>query len=102
MKKVSGLKFLVTINVYTNTGSPVKLGDGKLNFGDEIIHTLPTQESTSFAPDIGFVSYSIEHTYQKSGQYTISYIEKNLESGTLNIVNSINTPFYLETSAYLD
>ncbi|MFM8833637.1 MAG: hypothetical protein ACKOEV_08420, partial [Cytophagales bacterium] len=62
MKKVSGLKFLVTINVYTNTGSPVKLGGGKLDFGDEIIHTTPTQENTPFAPGIGFVSYSIEHT----------------------------------------
>ncbi|MFM8833508.1 MAG: T9SS type A sorting domain-containing protein, partial [Cytophagales bacterium] len=40
--------------------------------------------------------------YQKPGQYTISYIENNLESGMLNITNSVSTPFYLETSAYLD
>jgi hypothetical protein len=102
LKKISGLKFLVTINVYTNTRSPVKVSDGKLNFGDGVIHTTPTQENTVFATGIGFVSYSIEHTYQKPGQYTISYIENNLESGSLNIANSENTPFYLETSAYLD
>jgi hypothetical protein len=36
MQRVSctSLTFRITITVYTDTGSPIKFGDGELNFGD--------------------------------------------------------------------
>jgi hypothetical protein len=102
LKKVSGLTFLVTINIYTNLNSPIRSGDGYLNFGDGAIHVTPTLQNTLVDPNIGYVSYSIEHTYPKSSTYKISYYEQNLESDILNLTNSIDTPFYLEASASLD
>lgn len=102
IEKVSGLTFLVTIKVYTNMDSPVSFGNGYLNFGDGVIHVPQTIPNMQFDLGIGYVSYSVEHTYPKSSTYKISYFETNLEYGILNIMNSGNTPFYLEASASLD
>src|SRR5258708_37564915 len=59
-KSCSSLDFIITITVYTNTGSPIKfsnLGVGELNFGDgsPIFHPPEQQNSgvPGFVPEFG-------------------------------------------------
>ncbi|HZY79518.1 MAG TPA: gliding motility-associated C-terminal domain-containing protein [Cyclobacteriaceae bacterium] len=101
----SSLTFKITITVYTNTGSEIKFGEGLLDFGDGTTDTTPTIENTKrpdLGDDIGTVSYSVEHTYAGPGRYVISYLEPNRNGGILNIFNSVETRFYIETIINID
>jgi Secretion system C-terminal sorting domain len=102
LKHVSGLTYEIKIIVYTNTGSPVRFSDGTLNFGDGITLQTPTIENTIISSGLGTVAYAVRHTFPATGTYTITYSERNLAANILNIANSVNTPFYLETSVFLD
>lgn len=101
----TSLTFRVTITVYTNTGSEIKFGEGLLDYGDGSTHTTPTIENTK-RPDlgdaVGTVSYSVLHTYSGPGRYVISYLEPNRNGGILNIFNSVETRFYIETVINID
>lgn len=103
LKKVSGLTYTVKLTVYTNTGSPVRFEGGALAFGDGITHTTPRIESTILPiyPGVGIVEYSIDHTFPKNGAYTISYRERNLAAGIINISGSVDTPFYMQLKTNL-
>ena len=103
LKKVSGLTYTIKLTVYTNTGSPVRFEGGTLSFGDGITHTTPRVENTILPiyPGVGIVEYSIEHTFPRNGEYTISYYERNLTGGIINITNSVITPFYMQLKTNL-
>jgi CHU_C Type IX secretion signal domain len=102
----SSLEFRVTITVYTNTGSSVLFGDGILDFGDgSPTVTTPITPNTlrpDLGPNIGEVIYETIHTFPGPGQYTVSYFEHNRNAGTLNIFDSVDTPFSIQTSISID
>jgi hypothetical protein len=98
----NGLTFRITITAYTNTGSPVKFSDGTLSFGDGTSIQTPTIDNTQFAPGIGFVQFETTHVYPGPGYYTITYKERNRNAGILNMANSVNTQFFLETVIIID
>lgn len=104
----SSLTLLITITVYTNALSTVKFSDagaGTLDFGDGTsLH--PAQNDGMQVPGYGpaffYVSVTYSHTYAGSGVYTISYQEDNRNAGILNMTNSVNTPFYIDTVVPID
>jgi len=102
----TSLTFKITITVYTNTGSEIKFGDGVLDFGDgSAPHVTPTIDNIlrpDLGPGIGTVSYSFDHTYSGPGRYVISYLEPNRNAGILNMFNSVETRFYVETVINID
>lgn len=102
----NSLTFDITITVYTNTGSQIRFGDGVLDFGDGSTPLItPTIENTlrpDLGPDIGTVSYTVSHTYGGPGAYTISYLEPNRNAGILNMFNSVETRFYIESKISID
>ncbi len=104
----TSLTFEITINAYTNTGSPVRFSDrgtGILSFGDGTFMNPPQQENTSspeLGPNVGFVRYTTTHTYSGPSQYKISYLEVNRNAGILNIAASDGTPFFIETIINID
>ncbi len=102
----TSLTFIITITVYTNTGSEIKFGDGELDFGDgSAIFITPSINNTlrpDLGPAIGTVSYSTTHTYSGPGRYVISYLEPNRNAGILNMANSVETRFYLESTVNID
>lgn len=102
----TGLTFRITITVYTNTGSDIKFGEGLLDFGDgSTPHTTPIVENTlrpDLGPEVATVSYSVDHTFGGPGKYVISYLEPNRNAGILNMINSVETRFYLETVINID
>lgn len=104
LKLQSGLTYLVTLKVYTNLGSEIKFGDGTLSFGDGSTPvTTPTMDNTPTGyPNVGVVEFSVAHTFPGVGEYVISYLEPNLGAGIINILNSVETRFYLESTIILE
>lgn len=102
----SSLTFRISITVYTNTGSTIKFGKGILDFGDNTApHITPIIDNTfrpELGPNVGTVTYVTTHTYAGVGRYVISYLEQNRNAGILNMYNSVETPFYMESQIYID
>jgi hypothetical protein len=97
-KRISLLTYQVNLRVYTDTRSPIRFGGGILKFadGDSII-TTPVEGVQSYDPYIRIVDFSVVHTYKKAGDYLVSYTEPNLIAGILNLSNSVDTKFYMES-----
>ncbi len=119
--------FQITITVYTKSigataffgGNEIRDGD-ILDFGDNTANSrvlVPqvgpdntpsgsnfssTYEVIDAVEGIARATFTITHTYLGPDQYTISYREPNRNGGVLNMDNSLDTPFYLETVIDLD
>lgn len=95
----------ITITVYLDAESTVPFGGGWLDFGDG---TDPIQipEQTSTPTDLGNnvskATFTITHTYASPGKYLITYTEPNRNAGILNVPNSVQTRFHLETLIAID
>ncbi|MEJ1237158.1 gliding motility-associated C-terminal domain-containing protein [Chryseolinea sp. T2] len=105
----TGLVFTITLTLYTNTKSDVRVGgEGEiLYFGDGQWVEVPLIENTTRSdlnPDgsVATATYVIRHTYPGTGLYTIRYQEPNRNRDVLNMDASVNTPFYLETQFLVD
>ncbi len=98
----NGLSFKIKITAYTNTGSQVRFEDGTLNFGDGNSSQRPRIENTDLGNGIGRVKDSVYHTFPGAGRYVITYKERNRNAGILNIANSVDTQFFLETVIIID
>jgi hypothetical protein len=99
------LGFEITILVYTRDtqkDSDVLFGgDGVvIDFGDGNVEEVPIGKNHLIDPDreIAWASYTTYHTYGGAGRYTISYREPNRNEGVLNMYDSRDTEFYLETT----
>ncbi|MCX8490713.1 MAG: gliding motility-associated C-terminal domain-containing protein, partial [Cyclobacteriaceae bacterium] len=104
----NGLTFRIIITVYTSTDdTTVKFSDGTLNFGDgsKPIQT-PTVDNIirpELGKGVGFVQYSVPpHTFPGPGYYVITYKERNRNTGILNMTDSKETQFFLETVIIVD
>lgn len=102
----TSLTFRICITVYTNTGSEIKFGSSPLDFGDGsepfITPTIDNTNRPDLGPNIGIVTFCVNHTYAGPGKYKISYVEANRNAGILNMSNSVETRFYLETEINID
>ncbi|MCG8317880.1 MAG: gliding motility-associated C-terminal domain-containing protein [Cytophagales bacterium] len=100
------LTFRITIIGYTDTGSTVEFGGGRLEFGDGTVIDIDTEKDFSLKEDLGdeiaLNVFVISHTYQAPGNYTLRFQEFNRNGGILNMANSVETPFYVETNITID
>lgn len=112
----NSLKFWITITVFTNTINTTVLFGGKddiLDFGDNsdpdndgIPGILVPETQNTLRPDLGegiaTASFTVEHTYPAASSYRISYTEPNRNGGVVNMSQSIDTRFYIETEISID
>ena len=100
----SGLSFQFILSIFTDSSSVDGLGidepTATLDFGDGSSQTVNRD-----APGKEYVgngtyrnTYTFTHTYSGPSTYTVSYQRENRNSGVLNMDNSGNTPFYIESS----
>lgn len=105
--------YRIRVIVYTNTiGTTVLFGGEQdyLDFGDgsgrvlvpEIGDGDPRYSVIDEPRGIATAYYEITHTYGGPGTYTISYVEPNRNEGVINMDNSVNTTFYIETRILID
>lgn len=99
------LTYKFTLTGYTDLTSDVKFGGGEMNYGDGVTVTFEAGKPDYFQ-DLGDqrainVFYS-EHTFPGPGIYKISYREFNRNPDIVNMDNSVNTPFYVETVIFID
>jgi len=103
---VQTLTYRITVVGYTDTGSSVIFGPGEINFGDGREEVLNTESEISTVESLGNQiekhTFIIIHTYQGPGTYTIRFQEFNRNDNTLNMDQSVQTPFYIETSITID
>jgi hypothetical protein len=107
----SALTFTIKVTVYIDLTSPVKFGgpekDGLdvLDFGDgkrKIIPEQPTIPRPDLGENIGIAEFKWRHTYGGQGTYKISYREPNRNPNVVNMINSVETTFYIETEITID
>ncbi len=94
-----------TVTGYTDLGSDVIFGGGEINYGDGVVETFPTGEFDYFE-DLGDLRainiYFKDHTFPGPGVYKVSFREFNRNADIVNMDNSVNTPFYVETVIIID
>ncbi len=102
------LTYEFTIVGYEDTGSDVEFGNGEIFFGHGEPVNLDT-ENDFFRRDIisgedliRKSTFVITHTFPGPGEYTITFREFNRNAEILNMINSVNTPFYVETTIVID
>lgn len=100
------LTYRITVVGYTDTRSNVVFGPGTINFGDGREVTLNTESEFVLVEPLGNQieknTFVVTHTFQGPGEYTIRFKEFNRNDNTLNMDNSIDTPFYVETMIRID
>ena len=94
-----------TLTGYTDLTSDVIFGGGIINYGDGVEEDFPVGEYDYFedlGDEIALNIYYKEHTFPGPGIYTVSYREFNRNPDIVNMDNSVNTPFYIETVIIID
>lgn len=103
---VQTLTYRIIVVGYTDTRSSVIFGPGTINFGDGREEQLNTKSDFGLVENLGDQieknTFVITHTYQGPGTYTIRFQEFNRNDRTLNMDNSVDTPFYVETQITID
>jgi len=103
----SSLTYEFTIIGYTDTGSDVEFGGGKFDFGDgNVIEVLDevalSSEKILLENQVALNLFKIVHTFQAPGRYIVSYYEQNRNDQIVNMENSVDTPFFIETEILID
>jgi len=101
-RHISGLTYEITIITYTYTASPADRPELSVSWGDGIVENVKRTEKISYAKDISRNTYIAQHTYPGPAEYVISFEDPNRNGGVLNIPNSVNVPFYIETKLMIN
>ena len=103
----TSLTYEFTIIGYTDTGSEVEFGGGEFSFGDG--NTVPVLDEGSVSSQkilldnqVALNLYKVVHTFQAPGRYVVSYFEQNRNDEIVNMDNSVDTPFFIETEILID
>ena len=99
------LTYKITVVLYTDTGSDVEFGNGVLDlgFGDPI-EVAATDFTTSESANefVQIRKLEIERAFPGASTYTINFRDFNRNANIINIPNSVQTPFYVETKLVID
>ncbi len=110
-----GSTYEIIVKTYTNGSSPADRYELMIDFGDGVEQVVrrsngpangPNGEGDGIFlgasyPNTKYNEYLATHTYSP-GTYTISIKDPNRVTGIENIPNSVNVPFYLQTTLIVD
>ena len=94
---VSGLTYRFTILTYTYTPSAADRPQLDIVWGDGTYSTVDRVWRIPMDNDITRNVYIAEHTFPSTGTFHITLEDPNRNNGIVNIPNSVNVPFFLET-----
>lgn len=106
------LTYEIILRGYADRESAVIIGsNGTLDFGDGTSAMIQNTgdpddpsyiQRTAISEDTWMYELKINHTYAAASSYTISFREFYRNEGILNMDNSANMPFYVETLIVID
>lgn len=99
---IEGLKYKITIITYTYSPSPADRPLLTILWGDATYSELPRVSITEITNEIQRNVYEGEHTYAAPGVFKLSVEDPNRNAGIVNIPNSVNIPFYIETELIIN
>lgn len=101
-RQLDKLTYEFTIITYTKTSAPADKPALEINWGDNSIDTLLRIEKIPVASDISRNKYIGRHTFPGPSAYKVSFIDPNRVQDVINIPNSVEIPFYVETLLILN
>ena len=103
-RQLSALQYEFTLTTFTDVSSPGNADrpTATLKFGDGTESERPRVERTLVGPFIQRNRYKFTHTFPGYSTYIISYQDPNRNNNVQNMLNSINTPFYVETELVIN
>ena len=100
-RHLSGLQYEATITTYTVPDSPADRPELPLDWGDGDIDTLFRVNGGGFGEiilaGIKMNKYVGVHTYLSLGTYCLTMEDPNRNGGVVNIPNSVDVPFYIQS-----
>ncbi|MGE0636944.1 MAG: T9SS type A sorting domain-containing protein [Bacteroidia bacterium] len=100
-RHISGTTYEATVITYAISGSISDTIGLELYWGDGSMDTIPLVNDTLTSDFIKNI-YTGTHTYSSDGSYVLHVQLENWSSGIINLPNSVNVPFYLETFLVID
>ena len=101
-KHINGLTYEITIITYTYTPSPADREELEVLWGDGIVDTIQRTSKQNMGNDIQKNIYIGKHTYPAMGNYIISMEDPNRNQGIINVPNSVDIPFYIESEIIIN
>jgi len=101
-KHISGLTYEFTLLTYTYHPSPADRPTLTLDWGDGTSSIVNRIQKVFLPNNIDMNLYKGTHTYNGQGVFTVSMTDPNRNGGVVNIPNSINVPFYIETKVMIN
>jgi len=116
-RHISGLTYEFTIVTYTFSPSLADRCELEILWGDGASAILPRVNGISgltpagtfcehigeiIAPNVRRNVYTGSHTYAGAATYTISIEDPNRNAGVINIPNSVDVPFYVQTTLVIN
>jgi hypothetical protein len=96
--------FRITITTYTKTSSyaadrPVL---DSVHLGDGTVVSIPRSDTFLLPNNVKRNRYIISHPYAGPGRYKIWFIDPNRVENIVNMLGSVDVPFYLETTLIIN
>ena len=101
-RHINDLTYEVTILTYTYSPSPADRPKLTILWGDETFSIINRTEKIAITNIIQRNVYVGEHTYPGGGIFKLSVEDPNRNYGIVNIPNSVNIPFYIETELVIN
>lgn len=100
-RHVSGLTYEIEVVTYTVPDSPADRPVLIVGWGDGQSDTIARTNGGGFGEivqsGIKENRYVWQHTYSSQGNYVLSMEDPNRNAGIINISNSVNVPFYIQS-----
>ncbi|MDR2978934.1 MAG: gliding motility-associated C-terminal domain-containing protein [Bacteroidales bacterium] len=96
---VGGLTYEFTIITYTYTPSLADRPEIDVYWGDGSFSTISrtVRQELPNSVNITLNKYIAQHTFPSAGNFSVTFEDPNRNAGIVNIPNSVNIPFFIET-----
>jgi gliding motility-associated-like protein len=101
-RHLNGFTYEITITTYTYSPSPADRNELPVKWGDGNEETIPRKTKQFLPNNMQRNTYVGVHTFPGTGTYTVSMEDPNRNGGIVNIPNSVNIPFYIETTLIIN
>lgn len=99
---IQGRTYAVKIITYTYAPSPADRPELEIKWGDGTSEILLRTKKVELDPVVRLNEYEGQHTYAGDGNFKMSVEDPNRNYGVVNIPNSVNIPFFIETQLVIN